>query len=466
MTSETPYFRPATGWAGDVTPFCRDGVFHLFYLKELRDEPYDSSRELAHAPDSRLSFHHVTTTDFVDFHDHGVAIPAGGPADADLSAGTGSILEHDGMFHFFYSGMNPTSPFPQVQLVATSPDLFTWVKDPAFCLRPVEPYERGDFRDPFVFRDPARGDFVMLLAARVPGPPWHRRGVTAIARSTDLREWDFHPPVYAPGRFHMHECPDLFEFRGTWYLIFSEFSSGMQTRYRTAPSPLGPFDEPPVDTFDTRAFYAAKSVSDGDRRYLIGWIPSRSESGEWLWGGQLTAWEIVVTPEGALAPAPIRGAAEAMGAPVTIDLRAVYGTWEFTSDGAIAEGASSYAAVTWATVGARWATSLRMSIQGSGGLVIGSDAAMSSGIEIRIEGNDLVLDAFPRRGDAGYLARRPIIGHGDTHDLTVMRDGDVLQVVSAGRAAATTRVELPASTVLGAFVASGYVRLEGVKVWG
>lgn len=459
------FYRPRSGWAGDVTPYFHDGVFHLFYLKELRDEPYDSSRELAHAPDSRLSFHHLTTTDFVTFADHGVAIPAGGDEAPDRSTGTGSVV-HDGeRFHFFYSGMNPSRPTPQVQLVATSEDLFTWRKEPGFVLEAPAGYEAEDFRDPFVLRSPEGPGYWMLLAGRVPDAPWHRRGRTLLLTSPDLRGWGDGQTLYAPQTYHMHECPDLFRIGDWWYLVFSEFSRGMQTRYRMARHPLGPFLVPKVDTFDTRACYAAKTVSDGSRRILVGWAPTRDEAGEWLWGGHLVAMELEQRPDGTLVPRPLTGLAEAAGSPVAVNPVPVRGRWEVDGAGARSGHADGYRVLGLGEVGRRWALRLRLSSTGAGGIVVADGPQLATGLELRFEPDGLVLDRFPRRGEDGPLERRPWTGAHQKHRLTVVRDDDLLHVVSAGAVALTSRVEGNGRSVLGAFAEHGDIEVEAVELW-
>ena len=49
----------------------------------------------------------VSTDDFVDFTDHGVVLPSGGPDAADFDCYTGCVIEVDGQFHLFYTGHNP-----------------------------------------------------------------------------------------------------------------------------------------------------------------------------------------------------------------------------------------------------------------------------------------------------------------------------------------------------------------------
>lgn len=459
------FFRPAQGWAGDVSPFFHDGTFHLFYLKELRDEPYDSSAELAHAPDSRLEFHHLTTEDFLAIVDHGVAVPVGSGAAPDRSLGTGSIVRAGGRFHFFFSGMNPTSATPQVQLVATSEDLFTWHKEEGFTLGPPDDLEHADFRDPFVLPSPEGQGYWMLLAGRAPEGPWHRRGLTQLFSSDDLRDWRSEGALYAPETYFTHECPDLFRIGDWWYLVFSEFSRGMQTRYRKARHPRGPYLVPEVDTFDTRACYAAKTVSDGERRVLIGWVPSRDDTGQWLWGGDLVAFELDQAADGSLVPIPLSGLAAAAGAPASPRLEPIRGRWWVSDDAAGSAPADGYRALELGRVGSRWAVRLRLSVVGSGGIVLGDDRTLDRGYEIRFERDGLAVDAFPRRGEVPPLAFRPWVGDGADHDVTVVREGEVLHVVSAGRAALTTRVTTGPEATLAAFAEHGPIEITGVELW-
>ena len=116
----------------------------------------------------------------------------------------------------------------------------------------------------------------MLLAARLTNGPSRRRGCTALCTSKDLVTWEVRQPLYSPGLYYTHECPDMFQIGDWWYLIFSEFSEACLTRYRMSRSPSGPWITPPVDSFDGRAFYAAKTASDNKgHRFLFGWNPTR-----------------------------------------------------------------------------------------------------------------------------------------------------------------------------------------------
>ena len=57
------------------------------------------------------------------------------------------------------------------------------------------------------------------------------------------------------------------------------------------------------DSFDGRAYYAARTAFDGERRVLFGWVPTRDEGGDpssYLWGGTFMPLEIIQRADGTL----------------------------------------------------------------------------------------------------------------------------------------------------------------------
>jgi len=128
-------------------------------------------------------------------------------------------------------------------------------------------------------------------------------GVTALCSSTDLKTWKSCGNLWEPDLYFTHECPDLFRMGDWWYLIYSEFTDRNLTRYRMARNWRGPWLLPQDDAFDGTAYYAAKSFSDGQKRYLFGWIPTRTEQDEskgWDWGGSLGVQELFQRSDGTL----------------------------------------------------------------------------------------------------------------------------------------------------------------------
>jgi len=119
------------------------------------------------------------------------------------------------------------------------------------------------------------------------GGHW-KGGSLVIARSNDLRNWIVGEVFYYPGNHGFPECSDIFRLGNYWYLLCSIFD---KTCYRIGDSPLGPWRAGRTDSFDGVLNYAAKTISDGQNRYVMGWIRTKSNSkdgGAWEWAGHLS----------------------------------------------------------------------------------------------------------------------------------------------------------------------------------
>ncbi|MFQ6095373.1 MAG: family 43 glycosylhydrolase [Candidatus Bathyarchaeia archaeon] len=315
------HFKPADGYVGDIIPFCWDGEYHAFYLK--RQEGLDDSPGI-----QLLLWAHAVSTDLVRWEEMPNALEVGGPEDPDSKGcWTGSVIEREGTFHIFYTGHNVLKEKypPQTVCHATSPDLIHWSKDPLNPVITPDPmwYENDDWRDPFVFWNERDECYWMLITARVKDSSTPRRGCIALAKSKDLKSWRVHPPLWKPYLMYAPECPDLFRMDGRWYLVFSN----VETRYRSAEDLMGPWRRFQVESFDSERFYAAKTLSDGKRRLLFGWISSQKggrDEGRWEWGGHMALpREIFVQPDGSLG---IRCPEEILG---------VFREWVIKSDSAL-----------------------------------------------------------------------------------------------------------------------------------
>ena len=187
---------------------------------------------------------------------------------------------------------------------AISDDLYEWKKIPEDTFfAPSDRFELHDWRDPFVFWNEEAEEYWMVIAARLRKGPSRRRGCTGLCTSKDLVTWNVKEPFYAPDMYFTHECPDVFRIGDWWYLLFSEFSDACVTRYRMARSANGPWITPEVDTFDGRAFYAAKTAEGDGHRYLFGWNPSQTDVKDystWNWGSNLVVHEVIQRPDGTL----------------------------------------------------------------------------------------------------------------------------------------------------------------------
>lgn len=441
------FYKPNDGVAADFIPFYWNGEFHLFYLKDYRDVEQ-------HGEGS--PWFHLSTKDFLHFNDLGQALERGAVEDQDLNVFTGSVLEAEGSFHIFYTGHNPhlrkNGKPEQAVMHAVSDDLIHWRKEPEdtfFTSRGQ--YEPHDWRDPFVFWNPEAQEYWMLLAARLTEGASRRRGCTALCTSKDLKQWQVRQPFWAPGLYFTHECPDLFQMGDWWYLVFSEFSERCVTRYRMSHSINGPWLRPEEDTFDGRAYYAAKSASDGERRFLFGWNPTRSDrtdDSSWQWGGNLVVHEIIQRPDGTLSvklPETVDGYFT-NNLPVSFVQAVGQGT--MLTNGVEISAPGSFACMSAGIMPecCKIETKITFTAETQGcGLFLRATDEYERGYFIRLEPQRqrLVFDRWPRNGDQPFsieLERAAALKAGDLVRITVLVDGTLCEVYLNDEVAMSTRL--------------------------
>lgn len=217
-------------WVWDFW-FADDGErFHLFYLH--------APKSLGH-PDLRhrnARIGHATSTDLLNWADHGQVFDAGAPGTFDGSATwTGSIVRDDaGLWRMFYTGSLFLSPdtFANMETIghATSSDLFTWTKQPGpVCVADPEIYEvlggsswpEEAWRDPWVFRNPGDRLWHMLITARGQDGTEPDRGLMGYATSPDLESWTVQKPLSATGTGFAHlEVFQVIEIEGRNHIVF------------------------------------------------------------------------------------------------------------------------------------------------------------------------------------------------------------------------------------------------------
>jgi beta-fructofuranosidase len=474
------FFRPADGWVGDVIPYAEADQVSLFFLHDRRDPERPGT-----------SWDVYTTTDFASYSYEGTSLAHGTVEDQDLNAYTGSVVEHDGVVHLFYTGQNPaflidgTDLPAQVVMHATSTDgMQTWVRHPEHTFGAPDGYEPGDWRDPFVFRPEEDGPWHMLVAGRANEGPERRRGLIADLVSDDLIEWKSAGPFWAPNRYLMHECPEVFRLGDWWYLVYSEYSEAFVTRYRMSRSPFGPWVVPPRDSVDGRGLYAAKSVEHGGHRYFAGWIPTREgeyDDGAWQWAGDLAVHEAVQAADGTLGfriPTALRESFTEVTVPEFVD---VIGDWVGTAGFLSLAAPDGYGVTVAPDAPDQFLLDLELDIGADTtecGVLLRTSADGDEGYVVRLEprAGRLVFDRWPRRstgpaqwqvsGDVPHqieLERRIEIAPGP-HRLSVLVDGTACVAYLDDRVAMSTRMYDRRTGGLGLFVGEGAVAFTELSV--
>ena len=461
------FYKPGDGWSGDYIPFYWDGRFRLYYLLDR------------HSPNGHMDgvpWCLVETADFVNFEPRGVVLPHGTEEEQDRCVYTGSVIRGRDRFHIFYTGHNPhmrKRGLPEQKVMhAVSDDLHHWVKLPEQTFGAPAGYEPHDWRDPFVYRDDGDGLWHMLLAARLADGPAPRRGCTAHLTSADLEHWELREPLWAPESYFTHECPDLFRMGDWYYLIYSEFSDINRTRYVMSRSASGPWTAPQDDVFDTRPYYAAKSFSDGERRYLFGWISTRDDETDFSgfrWAGSLVVHELGQRENGELIcrePASVARAWRKAQRPLAFGAGAPGGVSLQRSDGT---------AVRYALErpGSRWRMEADFRFEGGThdfGLLLHADPEADTAYALRFEPGAgrvefLMVPRLDYRNFAGDgLSRAFSMEPGRTYHLTVTVDDTIAVAYIDDSIAFSARMYSLKGERLGIFARHGGLTLTNARI--
>jgi beta-fructofuranosidase len=473
------FYRPNDAWAADFIPYYSGDKFHLFFLLDWRDKA---------ARGEGTPWYQVTTQDFVHFDELGQMLPRGAKEEQDLYVFTGSVVHGEGKHHIFYTGHNPYFPArgkpEQGVMHAVSSDLLHWDKVPEDTFyAPSSQYEANDWRDPFVFWNAEANEYWMLLAARLKAGPSRRRGCTALCSSKDLKTWKVHDPFWAPGLFYTHECPDLFRMGEWWYLVFSEFTDLTRTRYRMSRSLEGPWIAPESDYFDGRAFYAAKTASDGKRRFLFGWDPTRADKRDyhrWDWGGNLVVHELHQQKDGLLTVDVPSTIDRAWSQPVDANFTLQKGA-RFNGNDVTINAAGSFGWAAAGTMPERCRIETQIQFEADTrrcGIMMRTSDDMESSYYVRLEPQNhrIVFDSWPRGAgsdhpitstDGGYMTGldRWVTLESETPiDLKIFVDRTIAVIYVDGRIAMSIRMyDLPVGR-WGLFVEQGSAQFKNVKI--
>ena len=475
------FYKPKDGWVGDTIPFAHDGKFYIYYLHDERKG--NTQDEYGY----RTSWNLLITKDGVNIEDCKVVLPVGEYDDADYACYTGSVIEgNDGNFHMFYTAQNNYNPKyhrdgKPLQYVAhaISTDLISWEKLPELTFGADERiYEPFDWRDPFVFYNEEEKCFDMLLAARLRGASEKNGGCVGLCRSYDLLHWEAKEPFYNPESYMTHECPDLFKLGNKWYLVYSTFSEKFVTHYRMSDKLSGPWTSPIEDTFDGRAFYAAKTAQVGDKRMAFAWVPTKrgeSDFGQYEWGGNFIVHRIDQTTDNKLTVKPADGLINMFNKEVVneklnkIEIENYEGEKSYVIDGM--KDTCMIEAVIEFSEGVR-----------SFGIGLRQDPTLANGYYLRFEPfyNRIVADMWPRRisgvnqwyvdGDKPFMVEleRPFdyksLKENKVH-IRVVADGSIICLYVNNITALTMRAYNVNRTNWGFFVKDGSIRVSDIHMY-
>ena len=477
------FYQPEGGWVGDTIPFAHDGKYYIYYLHDKRKG--NSEDEYGY----RTSWNLLVTQDCVHFTDYGVVLPVGEYDEADYACYTGSVIEgKDGRFHIFYTAQNNYNPKYHkdgrpLQFVAhaVSDDLIHWEKDPGFLFGADESiYEPWDWRDPYVFYSEEKGCYCMLLAARVIGASEKNGGCVGFCTSDDLIHWQAQQPFFNPGSYMTHECPDLFRMGDKWYLVYSTFSEKFVTHYRYADSIDGPWSAPIEDTFDGRAFYAAKTAMVNGERAAFAWVPTKrgnTDFGQYEWGGTLIIHAVDQQPDGRLTVRPPKALTTSFDQEITPKEAAGTAAEIINQEGNRFIAMDGMPDTCMIEADIAFSEDTR-----SFGLAVRQDAQFSEGYYLRFEPfyNRVVADMWPRRipgvnqwyldGDRPFLIEleRPF-NYRDlpqkTVHLRLIAAGSILCLYVNDQVALTTRAYVSERTHWGFLVNDGCIKVTNIHMY-
>ncbi len=455
----TLHFRPTSRWVGDFIPFFWQGAYHLFYLPR--------------APEQRHVWGHLVSHDLLTWRELPDALTPSDDPDAPDAVGcwTGSVLEHNGVFHCFYTGFNPRQRFPQTVCHAISEDLVHWRKDEANPI--VVPderwYEPQDWRDPFVFYNLEAGEFWMLVCARDRRVTFERRGCVALATSTDLQHWQVCEPLWSGSVCWAAECPDLFFLDNRWYLVYSH---GI-TRYRWSEKLDGVWHAPFPDTLDTEFVAAAKTLFDGKRQLLFGWVGTlegETDSGARQWGGHMALpRQLCPQPDGRLTvrlPEEWEDWHQENATPLPLSsFQPLCGIWRFSDEKLTVETVSGVAVAQCFAPSDFW---LRLTVVPQhrnaefGFLLRMQDG---KGHKVLIDQNRIALLRWSSWGDPEPRLARPCWwAEGEPLTVHLIVHGSIVEVFVGERISLAGRIYAPADGWLGLYAANGQVQFQEVTL--
>ncbi|MBP7500733.1 MAG: DUF4975 domain-containing protein [Chryseobacterium sp.] len=441
MGGTDPYY--SAGYTGDIMPFFDNGKFHVYFLHDAQNKP---------AGKGFHDIHEFQSTDLAHFTYEGQMIPFGKTTDADFGVGTGSVVKVGNLYYFYYTGHNGTPAYLQSNaresvLCATSTDLKNWTKIPSFKLTAPAGYYNFDFRDPHVFYNDELKKYSMLISTQTePG----RKAVLLHFTCVDpsLGKWDVQAPLYTTTpeeNYLMMECADIFKMGNYWYLMFSEnWSNTKGTHYKMATSINGPWTTPQNDRIDGEYFYAGKTTSDGNKRYVFGWNARKTpenDLGNKDWAGNMVIHELTQNSDGTLATQAPQAVKSFFSKNGNVEVDATLGNATVNNGSYNLSSTTDKAMVTFKPIGKRAKINAELTLKTTTG---------TTGFVFHINDTGsyykIVLDATKNAiigyNSASQETTRMSFGlqTNTKYDVEIVAEGSVVVLYINGKAALTNRV--------------------------
>lgn len=290
MTPPPPYR------AKDFAIVKHEGEFHLFYIRNDPNLPFDSTE---------VDFGHAVSRDLYIWQQMPPVLAVRDSGwDAD-HVWAPSIVKRDSLFYLFYTGVTDQPAGPRLWQrtgLAVSTDLYNWERlDAPVLTCETTPWVWCDslsaataFRDPCVVPDLVQpGRWLMVYSAFPDSDPTSM--VAGIATSDgDFTSWDDHSPLWISYRTTtgngLVESPNLFERDSLYYLFFTT-SHLQHIHYAVTPDPAG---DPSMWSYrgsvggmlgvDASSWFASEHLRDGLLDYFAFVNGDRIDVRQMVWG--------------------------------------------------------------------------------------------------------------------------------------------------------------------------------------
>lgn len=455
------FFRPAEAGTGDIIPIYYDGLYYIFFL---------------HSTNHKWCY--VTTSDFVTYSE---VVPL------RIFGGTGDVLCVDGTWHIFAA----LSDAGHEVIHHYTGSAINELRDTYKTVSPDgTTFAMSAWRDPRVWYDEEIGKYRMLVCADIlDGNCVNRNGAVAFLTSDDLENWTVTGESFSPGFYSGScECPDFFKIGDWYYLVYSDCSYGKRTYYAKAKSLDGPWEIPDNDTFDSLFFYAAKTVSNGTDRYILGWAGDRSDHTMALdktgdltdpdfatikYAGNAIIHKLVQLPNGDLSVAPVDEIVASYAAPVSNTMIPLVGDWQTTENSASISSDYGFSSLLMQNLPDNFVLRFQMKCDAKqAGIALNVDSTYCE------KGYYFVFDRQYSRvrqvsgllsGIAGYYfpyeseLERPLqFEAGKTYDVTLICEGQIAVLYVNGECALTTRMMADTRLALGLFCYAGSAEFSDI----